>query len=337
MKLKEELLIVLLLLCSCTRSVTEREEAKFQTICRLSDNIANISLPFSFSVAEDGRFVLCDNEKVFLYSSEGRQIRQIGNKGKSKYEYNHPSVVRIYKDTIYVWSSFTLRFISYTMDGEFVEEYPYLSAIGDFIPSDKYIYIYNKGKSIDNVIDVYDKRSKSIVNNLTESTPEHKTLLHKWAALPMMLSNSKLYYTSTDDLTVRTYDANDVHESDLARIESETFKVSDLDEYKYERKKTSEYLRDNSIVLSLFKGNKDKIYLLTLEGVSRIKDNKADNSERFFSVYDIFARQPLKHIYSYESIGTEKLFDNTCGNLFVLQHKIENEEDVYLLNKLIIE
>lgn len=82
MKLKEELLIALLLLCSCTRSVTEREEAKFQTICRLSENIANISLPFSFSVAEDGRFVLCDNEKVFLYSSEGRQIRQIGNKRK---------------------------------------------------------------------------------------------------------------------------------------------------------------------------------------------------------------------------------------------------------------
>lgn len=237
MKLKEKLLITLLLLCSCTRSVTEREEAKFQTICRLSENIANISLPFSFSVAEDGRFVLCDNENVFLYSSEGRQIRQIGNKGKSRYEYSHPSAVRIYKDTIYVWSSFTLRFISYTMDGEFVEEYPYLSAIGDFIPSDKYIYIYNKGKSIDNVIDVYDKRSKSIVNNLTESTPEHKTLLHKWAASPMMLSNSKLYYTSTDDLTVRTYDVNDGHELDLARIESETFKVSDLNEYKHDRKK----------------------------------------------------------------------------------------------------
>ena len=83
--------------------------------------------------------------------------------------------------------------------------------------------------------------------------------------------------------------------------------------------------------------SQSELTMLTLEGVSRIKDNKADNSERFFSVYDIFARQPLRHVYSYESIGTEKLFDNTCGNLFVLQHKIENEEDVYLLNKLIIE
>ena len=158
---------------------------------------------------------------VFLYSSEGKQIRQIGNKGKARYEYNHPSAVRIYKDTIYVWSSFTLRFISYTMDGEPIEEYPYLSAIGDFIPTDKCIYIYNKGKSFDNVIYVYDKRSKCIVNNLTESTPEHKTLLYKWVASPMMLSNSKLYYTTTDDLTVRTYDVNDGHESYLARIESE--------------------------------------------------------------------------------------------------------------------
>lgn len=84
-----------------------------------------------------------------------------------------------------------------------------------------HIYIYNKGKSFDNVINVYDKRSKCIVNNLTESTPEHKTLLYKWAASPMMLSNSKLYYTTTDGLTVRTYDVNDGHESYLARIESE--------------------------------------------------------------------------------------------------------------------
>ena len=73
---------------------------------------------------------------VFLYSSEGKQIRQIGNKGNARYEYSHPSAVRIYKDTIYVWSSFTLRFISYTMDGEPIEEYPYLSAIVDLIPTD---------------------------------------------------------------------------------------------------------------------------------------------------------------------------------------------------------
>ncbi len=28
------------------------------------------------------------------------------------------------------------------MDGEPIEEYPYLSAIGDFIPTDKCIYIF---------------------------------------------------------------------------------------------------------------------------------------------------------------------------------------------------
>lgn len=105
------------ILSACSESTIDITKAPTEQICVLRENLDLIGEPYSFAIADDRRFVVTDFTNVFLYSANGEQIRQIGNAGRAPFEYLNPSCVKIYKDTIYVWSANSLKFISYTMEG----------------------------------------------------------------------------------------------------------------------------------------------------------------------------------------------------------------------------
>lgn len=106
------LIVCLCISVSCSTSPKQVDQIETEALCNLQENIGKISQPMSFAMTSDGGFVLCDFNKIYLYSKDGRQIRQIGRPGRAKFEYNHPMDVAVYNDTIYVWSSYTATFIA---------------------------------------------------------------------------------------------------------------------------------------------------------------------------------------------------------------------------------
>ncbi len=330
-------LLFLMLLVSCTESSLLVQDAEPENICTLKENISQISEPVSFDVMDDGEFVLCDGVNVFLYSTSGEQMHRIGNAGKAKYEYNNPSVVRTYKDIIYVWSSSTLRFIVYRKDGTPMDEYLYDSAITDFEVTDDAIIIYTAGRNRDHVIDVYDKVGRAVIARLGQSSPEHEVLLHSWAAAPFLKSGSSIYYCSKDELRLSRYDIMSGENTEYVSFDSGTFVVNNIpsdSQIARNRQKRTEYLRENSQVLSVFQDKKG-LFILTLEGQTVVVDGKYDNSGRIFTLYDAETKNPVSR-YSYASIGTQILIESTSYGIYVIRHSISDDDDVYMLDRLVI-
>ena len=268
---------------------------------------------------------------------DGRQIRQIGQAGRARFEYNHPSKVAVYNDTIYVWSSFTATFITYTLDGTPVAQYRYNSAITNFEPAGDYIFIYTGGRADENVIDVYSTVEKNVVKSISKATDEHRLLLFNMAASPLFYDGTLLYYSSLDVPDIYTYDPSQETPTLFSKVKSQTFHVEKSDiSIRNNRSKQLDYSITNSQVLNIFP-NGASLYVMALEGTACLENDKYQTEDKFFTVYGASEKNNFVASYSYDSIGTELLFDSTSDGLYFIRHTIENGEDVYTLNKLIID
>ena len=267
---------------------------------------------------------MCDNDKVFLYSMDGRQIRQIGQAGRARFEYNRPSIVRVQKDTVYVWSSMTLKFISYLMDGTPLRQYRYDSAITNFDFSGDYIFISTAGRSDDHLVDVYDTKERTVVKRLVESSEEHKCLLLNYAASPLYVTGEYAYFSPRSSLDVYRYDIVKEENILYSSIDSDTFSVKQgTPDMLRDKKRIIEYLSENSEVMSIFTDSDGKIYVLSYEGYESMKEEGGmDKSGRFYTLYEAGKDRPIAQ-YTYDSIGTELLFDSTSDELYFIRHTIE--------------
>lgn len=328
--------IIFFVACGESKPV-EPIAAKYETVCTLKDNLFPINDPKSFSIISSGEFVIADGEKVIFYSNEGEQVRCVGASGNAMGEYNRPTNVKIYNDTVYVWSAMSLKFITYTIFGEPIAEYGYDSAIADFIPSDDVIYIYNSGRSSANIIDIYDKKQQKVIKSLTESDAEHRILLRSWAACPFYLKGDDLYYMSRNELNLHKYNLVEDKELFIDYLESTTFNVERETDYKSiltDRKKASKYLRENSCVIGIVPYDEDKLSILALEGQTKVIEDNYDTSDRVIAIYDMNKRKSVSRYY-YDSIGTHVLLCSLNNELYFLKHYIKNDDDVLKLCKLI--
>ena len=313
-------------------------DAEYEVICTLNDNNSLIKEPESFSMLPSGGFVIADGDKVVLYSNDGEQIRQIGFSGRALGEYNMPTNVKTHNDTVYVWSAMSLKFISYTINGEPIAEYKYDSAISDFIPSEDIIIVYNSGRSGTHIIDIYDKEQQNVVTSLTEAESEHRILLRSWASCPYWFSGENLYYMPRNRLSLYKYNFAEREETQISSIESTTFNVERQSDYMSiltNRQKASKYLRDNSLVIGLIPNGGNKFLALTLEGQTKVIDDVYDTSERVITIYDMNKGKVIAR-YTFESIGTQVLFSCLNNDIYFLKHSIENNDDVLMLCKLLI-
>jgi len=321
---------------SCSQHEISKNTMNSVIICELQENLRHFSEPLSFSILDNGCFVICDGRNVILYSDGGKQLRMIGHRGKALYEYNNPSIVRTLKDTIYVWSSASLKFISFDLDGNPIQEYPYNSAVADFVLSDDNIIIYNAGRQSDKVIDIYDKVNRVVVDRLLDTSPEHRLLLHSWAVAPISNMGTSVVFSPKDKISLYQFDFRTEICSELFNFASDSFTVIrdvDYDEIINNRKKRSAYLRENSQVLSVFQDNQ-KYYLLCLEGSTEIIEDKYDTSSRFFSVYCVGNKSPLVGHYYYDSIGTQLLFSSSPSGLYFLKHNLTDSDESYILERV---
>ena len=332
------LLSFLLCVISCADNVEHSlEEAGMKNVCKLEENLIPIKLPQSFDILDDNRFVMTDWEGVYLYDFNGKQLSQIGISGRAQYEYNRPSIVRVYDNKIYVWSSATLKFIEYDSDGTPIAEYEYNSAVTDFRVSEDEIFIYTAGRKVANIIDVYDKSSETVTNSLTPSTREHRFSLRNISSSPMYYDGESLVYASKDKLNIYLYSPESKQTEQISSFSSKSFKVESVADTTIlytDWDKTLKYYNENLIALFICPSDKG-YYMIAAEGKFEMKNNEIIDGTRYIALYDIRSKDS-KHVasYKYSSIATQHLFAYYNGKLYIIDHSMDENDDIYTMKSM---
>ena len=330
---------LLLFVTSCSDKPVAVNDAMSETVCVIKENIVPIKAPASFAMAGDAGFVLSDYKNVYLYGMDGSQKLQIGHPGRAKHEYNVPTLVRCFGDSVYVWSSFSLKFISYALDGTPGAEYPYDSAIADFVPSDGQLFIYTAGRRLEYVIDVYDKVSGKITDSLSKSTTEHQFLLTERAKAPMYYDGKELFFMPKDRIMLMHYDPVANSGGVLSAIISKTFKVDkglSVNLLDKNEEKALAKLDESALTMCLWPG-KTGYYILTREGKARVINGEQDNGDVYYGLYEIGPNGGHIDNYGYDSIGTLRLFSCRGSDLYFISHSIKDDEDIYVLKRLALQ
>lgn len=326
-------LLFLILLCiymSCHKKSTINTSDFISTkICTLEQNSYQLGSPNSFAVVDDNIFAICDNSRVLLYDFSGEQIGQIGNSGRSKYEYLQPMIVRYNEGAIYVWSSLIPKIIKYSVTGVPLEEYDYQSGVTDFIPSDNYLFIYTSGKRGENVIDVYDTKNNTIKDAIIPSTDLHRLLTKFMSIQPFCTDKDMLYCMRKDALSIYSYDINQ-HKLDNSQavFESDSFDIVDNE---IEDDKFWSHYCSNSEVVLLIKDGKD-FKVLTREGEMSYENKQLNKEKAFYSLYDV-RNNRVASIKRFSALTSPNmaLISFHEGKVYAIDHSIVNDDDVYSL------
>lgn len=306
-------------------------------ICVIHDEMSNMGFPLSMDIVSDELFVITDGLNVFLYDMDGKYIRSIGAPGNAKNEYNRPAAVKAYGDSIYVWSSMSLSFLSYGLDGTPGAVYSYSSAVSDFVARDAYLVIYTAGVRGNHVIDIIKKDGTSITG-IHEASEKHKLLCSNASTVPLCCKDDRIFFTPKDSIALYSYDIKKQQTVKICAFESPSFKVPTLSgELKQmDRRSRSAYLKQSSMSIMLFPDNDGNLNLMTLEGETRQTDNGVSNDNRFFAVYSLGYQDNIAY-YDIDSFSYWHLFSYKNGNVFFIKHSIINDDDRYSLNSISIQ
>lgn len=325
---------------SCRRGIdgnVKISELEHDHICTINQQDHPIGNLNSLFVLEDGKFLLCTDSEVLLYDAEGQLLHEIGRSGRASGEYSMPMAVRAYGDTIYVWSAMTLKFIAYHIDGTFIDEYPYASALNDFIAGEGELYISPVGKRGDNVIDIYSLKLKDVEKTLTKAAESHKQT--RWFSVcPMTLSDGSLYYMSRSGLDVYHHELSLSDEPEVVcAFESGSFKpLAEQDAVTLSGNggKRSKYLDKASFTVQVMPF-KDHFAVLTYEGEYYMDGKIRKKDRRYYSLYEVSEKR-ARRLFSFPAtdISDFALISTRGNEIYFIGHSIENDEDVYALNRL---
>ena len=319
---------------SCSDSGMPLTDAPHEEICVLETDgsCGMLGRLNSLAVIDSDCFAICDEMQVYLYNMQGKQIRCIGRSGNAGYEYNMPTVVRTDGNDIYVWSSMTLKFLAYDLQGKVTGEYGYSSAVRDFIPCGDNIAVYTNGVRDDMMIDIYSKSDKEIQGCFWNTTEEHKVLLKWLSSAPLLYDNGNIYSVPQDKLELVRIDKTGKAAS-VSTIRSDSFSVSESRNTR-NRQAAMKYRLDNPYTVLLAK-KEGSFFLLTSEGIYSEKDKGMDDSRRYYTLYK-FAGHDGKRLMSFScrSFGYSNLLSEYDGDIYYIHHEIIDGEDVYTLNRL---
>lgn len=327
--------VVLLSSCSGGKD-TIVQDADSETVCEImtlyeDEEIGRLN---SIAVIDSAHFVLSTDSQIYLYDMSGHCISKIGRSGNAGYEYNMPLYVRSDGALIYVWSAMTMKFIAYTIDGVPAGEYGYDSALRDFCPSGDCIVIYPAGARGEHVIDIYDRIAGRVIKSLGNSSDAHRILCGWMSAAPLFCSDGMVHYLPLDRLEVMRYDMGADVLSPVAEIESETFRLVPVKgDMGYPAAR--EYINANSsTMLVINRGG--TLYVMTSEG--RYKDSPGgirNDEDRYCSLYRVEGSGGRKiSSFTMSSFGYGNLLSVYDGEIYFIRHAVEDDNDVYTLNRL---
>ena len=324
---------IVLLASSCINSSRHTTDLISEVVCSFSNHENVLGLPISFDFVNDTTVVLAVDNRVLLYSDSGIFIRQIGRPGKALFEYNSPSLVRATEDSIYVWSSMSLQFISFGVDGAPGSIYPYDSALSDFDITDDLIVIYTAAKRGDHIIDLYHKDDNRI-ESFGDATDEHRILCQNASVAPLLLKDDQILFASKDHLQIYELDCNSGAVSEIALFQSPSFNVNKLPASiaSMSRKEKSQYLKDNPISLMILPVETNNYALMTLEGKTELEDDGVSNLNRTYDIY--FGKDSDIVSVPWGVMKYWHLFSYRNGYLYYLNNEIDGDDEDILLQRV---
>lgn len=315
----------------------EVAELKCETVCELDQSEHLLGQLDGFCVVNDTSFLLSTSNEVLMFGMDGHFIRQIGRSGRAAGEYNMPLNIASDEKRIYVFSAMDLKFVAYDKEGNFIDEYPYESAIGDFIASGQKLFIYPMGFRGDYLVDVYDLQTKSVVCSLTESSDSHK-IFHWESAAPICIGDGRLYYMPRTELEINAWDTTSKEIRKVCEFDSESFIAPDGEEAADAAGKQEKWMKiadETSFIVAMASIGDGKFLTLTSEGRYKPLENHAlDNDGRFYSLYEVTSGGDAKRlcVFPASTIALHSLISFTNGNLYFIAHSTERDNDVYTLN-----
>jgi len=313
-------------------------ELQYEAVCQIDQGERMMGQPIWLCMMDDSRFLLCTNSDVLLFGIDGKFIREIGRPGRAAGEYNMPMIVKAHGDTVYVWSAMDLKFVAFDSEGGFIDEYPYDSAMDDFLPMDGKIHIYPVGMRGSHLVDVYDMDTKSVVQSLTETSAAHR-ICHWMSTAPLSAGkDGKLCYMSRTELTVHQWDAanGDGESEEAISFSSPSFIVpseEDAESMVGDSSKWAESNNKTSFVVAMEQLRDGRFIVLTSEG-RYVSDGKSlDDSGRFFSLYEVKSAGKARCLQSFPAatIKMPSLTSFHDGDLFFIKHSAEGDDDSYSL------
>lgn len=301
------------------------EELPKETICTLSQEVL-IDYPYSMEVLSDSLFAIATSDKVFLFDYSGRIVREIGHEGRARGEYSFPmNIRRGSPGEIIVWSANSLKFLRFDLEGNFLADYPYDSAVRDFIYWNNFLYIYTAGVRSGNMIDIYDLSKATPEGMDANVTKYHKLLSSLISSVPLCVSDGQVFYAPKDAPQIRMLPSG----KEVIKFKTTSFHVPDMGLSGDRKQRNLFYAKSSYNIGLLVSGNEFR--LLACEGESMIMGDRLDGSTRMLTVYS--STGPARHFRAGDMrFSTLSLYK---GKFFFLSQKEENGEDVYYLNQFV--
>lgn len=215
---------------------------------KLEENLQLLTRIDRAAFFNDSLYAISSNADGLLYLyNNGRQISQIGNKGKGPYEYESPRAVHIYRDLFYVWDQENLKFLVFNKKAEPVDELTEFGRqVKDFCVSDDFIAISQSN----GVIRIIDKEDESVIYESDEPDIDDRVLLFMDSNGRIACNNDSVIYGYPSRLEMFSYHIPD-ERLESKKIEDEKFIVhstgwESVSEVNQNINEVNEYLFSNS-------------------------------------------------------------------------------------------
>ncbi len=327
-------------------SCSENEKAKeikllpFENICSLDENISYLSNINSFSFIDQSHFVVSTSNpsNIFIYNTDGQQIREINSIGRGAFEFIDPAIVKAYKGNIYVWCGTTLKLLIFDMLGNPIKEYSnFKRAISNFCIYKNYICFYMSGGYKDKLIEIYDLTENRFVKGFITPTNEHITLSMMSCSGGMTMSGPNAMFMNASQLVINTINLDSFDQSSK-EIKDNVFITHNLDKdavnlINSDREKAFKYIYNNSLVTGIFSVS-DNIILKTEIGKYSVEKHRMDTSERYDKFYVLDKKLNLKYTLTSKLSNNRCLYSSNGKNLYTIKLINSGEDFHYVLSKL---
>lgn len=225
---------------SCSESTNKSEQAvvpsnpgnPVELSLALEENIGLLGKRIQdFFNLTDSTSLVVSGDCLFVYSHQGTQVCQIGEKGEGPGRYIRVDKVFVSDRYIYVWNSVQKKILAYTYTGSFVADYTLpLQGIADFvIYKDNLLCCLFNGTERDKSIEIYDLKTMKAKASFSSKTEEDQLLFLAEKAGGLCLNGSKLHWGFPSKLTLYALDLEDLDSPVLeTAYRDDDFKVEKL-------------------------------------------------------------------------------------------------------------
>lgn len=317
---------------------------KYEKICQLNEIPNFLGEIKSISFIDSNHFVISTNKSsnVFIYDTNGNQIKKIAKIGKGPKELLTPTIVKVHDSMIYVWCASLLKLVVFDINGNALKEYiNFKKGLKDFEIFKNYFCSYTGGGFRGSFISIFDMNKNVVIKEYGVATNEHQLLCILEGAGGISLTKTGLLYSAPDQLAISSINLNNWSES-THKYKDNEFVIEKLDMggtefFNSNPQAALKYIYKNSVTTDIFPS--DKGYVLKTEvGEYSVNKNSSDFSKRYDKIYFldknmelITAQKVAKQPENLASIYTS--FGNHIFN--ISQHNMDDKEFYYQLNRII--